>query len=55
MTIDGLFSQLRAAYDDNDTVERASRKLNIIRQGSKTFRTFLVEFDRTLLDVGGIR
>ena len=25
-----------------------------MRQGSKTFSTFLAEFDRTLLDVGGI-
>ena len=54
MTTDGLFSQLRAAYDDNDAAERASRKLNIMRQGSKTFGTFLAEFDRTLLDAGGI-
>jgi len=53
MTTDGLFSQLRAAYDDNDAAERASRKLNIMRQGSKTFGTFLAEFDRTFLDAGG--
>ena len=31
MTTKGLFSQLRAAYDDNNAAERASRKLNIIR------------------------
>ena len=54
MTTEGLFSQLRAAYDDNDAAERASRKLNIMRQGSKTFGAFLAEFDRTLLDAGGI-
>ncbi len=28
ITIDGLISQLRAAYDDNDAAERASRRLN---------------------------
>ena len=55
MTIEGLFGQLRAAYDDNDAVERASRKLNIMRQGSKSFSAFLAEFNRTLLDAGGIR
>jgi hypothetical protein len=54
MTTEGLISQLRAAYDDNDTAERASRKLNQIRQGSKSFSAFLAEFDRTLLDAGGI-
>jgi hypothetical protein len=54
MTIEGLFGQLRAAYDDNDAAERASRKLNIIRQGTKSFSAFLAEFDRTLLDAGGI-
>lgn len=54
MTTEGLINQLRAAYDDNDTAERASRKLNQIRQGSKPFSTFLAEFDRTLLDAGGI-
>ena len=54
MITEGLVSQLRAAYDDNDAVERASRKLNQLRQGSKSFSTFLAEFDRTLLDAGGI-
>src|ERR1700742_4707824 len=54
MTVEGLFGQLRAAYDDNDAAERASRKLNIMRQGTKSFSAFLAEFDRTLLDAGGI-
>lgn len=54
MTTEGLLNQLKAAYDDNDTAERASRKLNQLRQGSKPFSTFLAEFDRTLLDAGGI-
>ena len=54
MTIEGLISQLRAAYDDNDAAERASRKLNQMRQGFKPFCTFLAEFDRTLLDAGGM-
>ena len=54
MTVDGLVGQLRAAYDDNDTAERASRKLSQMRQGPKSFGTFLAEFDRTLLDAGGL-
>jgi hypothetical protein len=55
MTVDGLITQLRVAYDDNETAERASRKLNQMRQGSKSFSNFLAEFDRTLLDAGGLQ
>ena len=54
MTTEGLFNQLRAAYDDNDAAERASRKLSQMRQGSKSFSAFLAEFNRTLLDAGDI-
>ena len=53
-TTEGLFGQLKAAYDDNDAAERASRKLSTMRQGSKKFNAFLAEFDRTLMDAGGI-
>lgn len=53
MTTEGLIGQLRAAYDDVDTAERASRKLSQMKQEGKTFSVFLAEFDRTLLDAGG--
>ncbi|KAH0841257.1 hypothetical protein FOPE_06510 [Fonsecaea pedrosoi] len=44
----------RAAYEDHEAAERASRKLSFMRQGTKTFSTFLAEFDRTILDAGGL-
>ena len=54
MTIEGLIGQLKAAYDDNESAERASKKLSTLRQGTKAFSAFLTEFDRTLLDTGGL-
>ena len=53
-SVDGLVEQLRAAYDDAQTAERASRKLNVMRQGNKSFAAFLAEFDRTILEAGGL-
>jgi hypothetical protein len=53
-SVDGLVEQLRAAYDDAQAAERASRKLTIMRQGSKPFAAFLAEFDRTILEAGGL-
>jgi uncharacterized protein YfiM (DUF2279 family) len=49
-----LVAQLKAAYDDRESAERASRKLNVMRQGKKAFPIFLAEFDRTILDAGGV-
>lgn len=54
MTVEGLISQLKAAYDDTETAERASRKLSTMKQGARTFSTFLADFDRTILDAGGL-
>lgn len=54
MVTDGLLGQLRAAYDDTESSERAARKLNQIRQGSRPFNTFIAEFDRTIIDAGGL-
>ena len=54
LTTEGLFTQLRTAYDDYESAERAARKLNVLRQGTKPFSTFLAEFDRTILDAGGL-
>jgi hypothetical protein len=54
LTVDGLLEQLERAYDDPEAMERATRKLSNLTQGSKSFSTFLAEFDRTLLDAGGL-
>ncbi len=54
LTPDGLLYQLQIAYDDPESAERAARKLNTLRQGTKSFNSFLAEFERTLLDAGGI-
>lgn len=54
MTTEGLISQLIAAYDDVDASERASRKLSQLRQEGKPFNSFIAEFDRTLLEAGGL-
>jgi Retrotransposon gag protein len=53
-SVDGLVEQLRAAYDDAQAAERASRKLSVMRQGGKSFAAFLAEFDRTILEAGGL-
>jgi retrotransposon gag protein len=53
-SVDGLVEQLRAAYDDAQTAERASSKLTVMRQGNKSFAVFLAEFDRTILEAGGL-
>jgi len=53
-SVEGLVEQLRAAYDDAQAAERASSKLTIMRQGNKPFAAFLAEFDRTILEAGGI-
>lgn len=49
-----LLYQLQLAYNDSESAERAARKLSILRQGTKPFSAFLAEFERTLLDAGGI-
>ena len=54
LSVEGLVEQLKAAYEDNESSERAARKLNVMRQGSKPFGSFLAEFDRTLMDAGGL-
>src|SRR4051812_40069424 len=54
MTTEGLISQLIAAYDDTDASERASRKLSQLKQEGRPFNSFIAEFDRTLLEAGGL-
>jgi hypothetical protein len=53
-SVNGLVEQLRLAYDDPQAAERASRKLSVMRQGNKSFAVFLAEFDRTILEAGGM-
>jgi retrotransposon gag protein len=53
-SVDGLVEQLRAAYDDAQAAQRASSKLTTMRQGNKSFAAFLAEFDRTILEAGGL-
>jgi hypothetical protein len=53
-SVDGLVEQLRAAYDDAQAAERASGKLTVMRQEDKPFAVFLAEFDRTILEAGGL-
>ena len=53
-SVDGLIEQLRVAYDDAQAAERASDKLTAIRQGDRPFAAFLAEFDRTILEAGGL-
>jgi hypothetical protein len=49
-SVESLIAQLRVTYEDNESAERAARKLNVIRQNSKPFNAFLAEFDRTILE-----
>jgi len=48
-----LADQLKLAYDDAKAVERATQKLQTLKQGAKSFANHLADFDRTLLDAGG--
>ena len=51
---DRLIAQLEATYDDPELLEQAAQKLNTLRQSSKSFSSFLAEFDHTLLEVKGM-
>ena len=48
-----LADQLKLAYDDAKAVERATKKLQTLKQGAKSFANHLADFDCTLLDAGG--
>jgi hypothetical protein len=52
--LDGLIQQLRNAYDDPESVERAVRKLDTLQQGTSSFAKYLARFERTLLQAGGL-
>ena len=49
----GLLEQLRVLYEDPQAVQRATQKLNDMKQGAKTFNIYLAEFEAILWDAGG--
>jgi hypothetical protein len=48
-----LVEQLKIAYADPKAIERATRRLQTMRQETRSFSTYLAEFERTLLDAEG--
>jgi hypothetical protein len=52
--LDNLIQQLRNAYDNPESVERAVRKLDSLQQGTSSFAKYLARFERTLLEEGGL-
>jgi hypothetical protein len=52
-TIQTFFEQLDIAFSDPQKVQKAIAKINQIRQGRRTFREYLQEFEQTLLEAGG--
>jgi hypothetical protein len=49
----GLFTYLEGIFGDPQKAERASQKLRYMRQNSRPFAEYLVEFNQTLSDAGG--
>jgi hypothetical protein len=49
-----FFSALGRAFKDPDQQAKALSKLNNVRQGLKDLRTFLADFDQTLIEAGGM-
>jgi hypothetical protein len=49
----GLFEYLEGIFGDPQKAERASQKLRYMRQNSRPFAEYLVEFNQTLSDAGG--
>ena len=52
-TIKGLFEYCEGLFGDPQKAERASQKLRYMRQNSRPFTKYLVEFNQTLSDAGG--
>jgi hypothetical protein len=48
-----LFEYLEGIFGDPQKAERASQKLRYMRQNSRPFAEYLVEFNQTLSDAGG--
>lgn len=53
-TVSELITQMRKAFLDPAIQDKALLKLNILKQGTRTLREFLSEFDRLLLEAGGL-
>jgi hypothetical protein len=49
-----IIDRLKTAYDNPEARADAANKLHSLRQGTKLFSTFHAEFDRTLLEAGGL-
>jgi hypothetical protein len=52
-TVEGLLSQMDQAFADPQKQTKALEKINRIRQGNQDFRTFLQDFEQTLLEAQG--
>ena len=52
-TVDEFFNQMDTAFGDPRKIDKAVGQLSRIRQGSDSFRVFLSEFDRVLLEARG--
>jgi hypothetical protein len=51
-TVRNFFKQLSQAFGDPRSREKALKKLNTIRQGSRPFGEFLTDVDRLMLKAG---
>src|SRR6266513_1154405 len=52
-TLKGLLEYCEGLFGDPQKAERASQKLRYMRQNSRPFAEYLVEFNQTLSDAGG--
>lgn len=53
-SVQPLFEQLRLAYDNPESMEIAARKLGAMKKGSKSFSAFLPNFEKAMLEAGGL-
>jgi hypothetical protein len=52
-TVERLIGQLRLAYEDPQSKERAASRLGSLKQDKKSFSTFIADFERLVLEAGG--
>lgn len=52
-TVENLMSQMRTAFSDPRQQQKAMSRLNSIKQGNRSLREFLSEFDRLILEAQG--
>lgn len=53
-SVESLFDQLRLTYDNPESIEIAVKKLNAMKQGSKSFSVFLPGVEKKMLETGGL-